>query len=125
VRLSCFPNDLVLPISVQSNMKIGFQLVRPALVLAFSVGAWWIAMFWSRPDTSAYPPGTVCIAQDTSYGRPWVFGIDMSDVASDSPCNIDLWKPGFFVLDGLIWAAVVGCGAAVLIWITRIANPNC
>jgi hypothetical protein len=105
-------------------MQIGWGIVRPAAVLAMSVLVWWIVMFWPCPDPTVYPPEPPNLAHDISYGRPWVFGIDESDVASNYPCNIDIWKPGFFVLDGLIWGAVVACGAAVLLWITRIANPN-
>jgi len=63
-------------------------------------------------------------SSDLKYGWPLQFGIDLNDVVSGYPRNIDIWYPGAFVLDGLIWAAVVGSGAAVLLWITRIANPN-
>ena len=103
---------------------MGLRLLRPIGVLALNALAWWAIMFWPLPDATVYPPGAPKLGHDVSYGRPWKFGIDMNDVASDAPGNIDIWKWEFFLLDGLIWAAVLGGGSAVLLWIARTANPN-
>lgn len=64
------------------------------------------------------------MSSDVTYGWPLEFAIDQNDVAGGF-LGIDRWMPRWcFVVDGLIWAAVMGCAAALLLWITRIAHPN-
>jgi hypothetical protein len=108
-------------ISVQDSMKIGLHLIRPAIVLILAVFGWWTVMFWSHPMERA--PGPMDLAPDLSYGYPWEFGIDRCDVAGGL-YGIDVWKPRYFILDGLIWAAVIGLAAMVLNWVMKVANPN-
>jgi hypothetical protein len=103
-------------------MKLGIKIVRPAVIVILSMLGWWTVMFWPHPIEK--PPGSKNIARDVSYGYPWEFGIDESDVAGGFPCSIDVWKPRYFVLDGVIWAAVIGCGALVLFRVTKVADPN-
>jgi hypothetical protein len=106
-------------------MRIRIGLLRPAIILVLAGLGWWTAMFWPQnmKERERIARETH-MSSDLKYGWPLLFGIDMNDVASGYPRNIDIWYPAAFVLDGLIWAAVVGCGAMVLLWITRIANPN-
>lgn len=106
-------------------MRINLGLLRPAIILVLAALGWCTAMFWPQ-NMKEYRRivRETQVSSDLNYGWPLLFGIDMNDVVSGYPRNIDLWYPGAFVLDGLLWAAVVGCGAAVLLWITRIANPN-
>ena len=99
-------------------------MVRPAVILILAILGWWTAMFWPQPSADVDPTESMNIGRDISFGYPWEFGIDEHDVAGGFPCSIDVWKPKYFVLDGLIWAVLIGCGAVVLLWVTRIANPN-
>jgi hypothetical protein len=102
-------------------MKLGLHLLRPTIVLILALFGWWEVMFYPYPIEKS--PGPWAMAPDLSYGCPWEFAIDRKGLGGGL-YGIDIWRPRYFVLDGLIWAAVIGLAVVVLNWILKVANPN-